>query len=84
MRFGSVHVAVALLHSLEFCLPLQGALDEAASFCFNVLDSGRKGLVSQQDFITAATGCAAVALHDQAGSDQSWAHALAAGKSFCL
>lgn len=61
---------------------MQGTLDEAASFCFNILDAGRRGQVAKEDFLAAATGCAAVPLPDQPGSNQQWAQALAAGKLF--
>ena len=59
---------------------MQGTPEEAAAFCFNVLDAGRRGQVAKGDFLAAATGCAAVALPDQPGSHQQWAQALAAGK----
>ena len=59
----------------------QASSDEAASFCFNILDTGRRGLVSHDSFVTAIQSCAALALHQQAGinQDSQWAEATAAG-----
>jgi len=59
----------------------QATSDEAASFCFNILDAGRRGLVSHDSFVTAIQSCAALALHQQAGinQDSGWAEAAAAG-----
>lgn len=61
------------------CLKATG--DEAASFCFNILDAGRRGLVRQDSFVTATQSCAVLALHQQPGaaSDSQWAKATAAG-----
>ena len=62
-------------------LLLQGSSDEAASFCFNVLDAGRRGLVGRDNFVAATHSCAGLALHDQpiALQDTQWAEATAAG-----
>ena len=62
-------------------LVLQGTGDEAASFCFNMLDAGRRGLVQQDSFVAATNSCATLALHDQPDcvQDTNWAEATAAG-----
>lgn len=65
---------------LQLSCGLQGTPDEAASFCFNMLDSGRRGMVSKEDFMAAAKGCAAVALQEQATHDEQWLHAVATGR----
>lgn len=60
---------------------MQATGDEAASFCFNILDAGRRGLVHQDSFVSATQGCAALALSQQPGTapDSAWAEATAAG-----
>ena len=62
---------------------MQATGDEAASFCFNILDAGRRGLVHQDSFVTATQGCAALALAlpQQPGTapNSAWAQATAAG-----
>lgn len=65
---------------------MQGSGDEAASFCFNVLDAGRRGLVGRDNFVTATNSCAELALHDQptALQDTQWAEATAAGARLLL
>lgn len=74
--------------SSEACwgLALQGTGDEAASFCFNLLDAGRRGLVRQDSFVAATQSCAALALHDQSEAlqDVPWAEATAAGASHSM
>lgn len=67
--------------TLKKMLVFQATSDETASFCFNILDAGRRGLVSHDSFVTAIQGCAALALHQQAGANQhpQWAEATAAG-----
>lgn len=62
-------------------LVLQGTGDEAACFCFNMLDAGRRGLVRQDSFVAATNSCAALALHDRPDAMQGtkWAEATAAG-----
>ena len=62
-------------------LVLQGSGDEAASFCFNMLDEGRRGLVRRDSFVAATNSCAMLALHDppNALQDTQWAEATAAG-----
>jgi hypothetical protein len=64
----------------------QATSDEAASFCFNILDAGRRGLVSHDSFVTAIQSCAALALHQQAGvnQDSRWAEDTAAGNALPL
>ena len=65
---------------------VQGSGDEAASFCFNVLDAGRRGLVGQDNFVAATNSCAELALHDQSTAlqDTRWAEATAAGAHLLL
>ncbi|DBA99854.1 hypothetical protein WJX77_006296 [Trebouxia sp. C0004] len=60
---------------------LKATSDEAASFCFNILDAGRRGLVSHDSFVTAIQSCAALATHQQTGTNQGsrWVEATAAG-----
>lgn len=65
---------------------MQGSGDEAASFCFNVLDAGRRGLVLRDNFVAATSSCAELALPDQpfALQDTQWAEATAAGALLLL
>ncbi|KAL3142937.1 hypothetical protein ABBQ38_003222 [Trebouxia sp. C0009 RCD-2024] len=61
---------------------LKGSASEAASFCFNLLDVGRRGLVQRDSLVTASHSCATLALHHQPvppPQNTHWAQATAAG-----
>lgn len=60
---------------------LKATSDEAASFCFNILDAGRRGVVHEDSFVAATQSCAALAVQQpsEASQDSQWAQATAAG-----